>query len=1222
MKEQHMDFIKRLLQEIVQLNQITDMPRRVGLCRQALNLVARNQNPQLWAALQVELGNSLFQNPKGNRSDNLEQAIKAYQDALTVKTQEAMPVDWAMTMNNLGIAYRDRIRGEKADNLEQAIKAYQDALTVRTQEAMPVDWAMTMNNLGLAYRDRIRGEKADNLEQAIKAYQDALTVYTQATIPVQWAATMNNLGITYRDRIKGEKADNLEQAIKAYQDALTVYTQATIPVQWAATMNNLGNAYLYRIRGERADNLEQAIKAYQDALTVYTQATIPVQWAATMNNLGNAYLYRIRGERANNLEQAIKAYQDALTVRTQEAMPIDWATTMNNLGLTYRDRIRGERADNMEQAIKAYQDALTVYTQEAIPVDWAMTMNNLGSAYRDRIRGVRADNLEQAIKAYLDALTVYTQEAIPGDWAATMNNLGLAYRDRIRGMRADNLEQAIKAYLDALTVYTQEAIPVDWAATMNNLGLAYRDRIRGERADNLEQAIKAYQDALTVRTQEGMPIDWAMTINNLGCAYRDRIRGERADNLEQAIKAYRSALTVRTQEAMPVDWAMTINNLGCAYRDRIRGERADNLEQAIKAYRSALTVITQEAMPVDWAMIMNNLGNAYRDRIRGERADNLEQGIKACQDALTVITQEAMPVEHRLTQHSLGNLFFYKENWGKARVAYNDAIATGRLLLTAAYTEAGRKSEVVENAAIYRNAAFATARLGDTPEALLTLEQGKTRQLVEDLRLRVPRPPNIPDAVWTAFEQAGAAVRAIQSSPLESPSHERNPVEIYKAREQAGREAVAALDNAVGKVRSYVPDFLTEIDLSAILSMPPDRRTAIISFCVTVKGSLGFLVTQPESQNSSKSTGFQMIDVPGFTEADLNRLLFTLDDQENILGGWLGDYLSYVTQRSGDTFQRWQTTMEQVMAEVGEKLLMPILTMSPSEITHLILLPAGGLFLLPLHAAPLPGNSAVRMCDRYKVSYAPSAEVLANIRKKSTSSFTNDLYAVINPEEDSNLVFTPVEGSAIAGLFGQRSSVHFGWMGTKKAVVAASHGRTYLHFSCHGSYNWDDPPASGLVLADGLLSLEELQKDVIDISASRLVTLSACETGITDVRVAEEYVGLPAGFMLAGARCVVSSLWAVPDLSTAIMMERFYSHHLKDEMTFADALHQAQLEVRTMSAAEVAAYAETAYQQADAKNKSKMLIYRNHYRYKAEQMPGSSPFSHPYYWAAFTVNGM
>ncbi|MFG3817373.1 tetratricopeptide repeat protein, partial [Limnothrix redekei] len=72
---------------------------------------------------------------------------------------------WAATQNNLGLAYNDRIRGERADNLERAITAYERALEVRTRDALPEDWAATQNNLGLAYNDRIRGERADNLER-------------------------------------------------------------------------------------------------------------------------------------------------------------------------------------------------------------------------------------------------------------------------------------------------------------------------------------------------------------------------------------------------------------------------------------------------------------------------------------------------------------------------------------------------------------------------------------------------------------------------------------------------------------------------------------------------------------------------------------------------------------------------------------------------------------------------------------------------------------------------------------------------------------------------------------------------------------------------------------------------------------------------------------------------------------------------------------------------
>jgi len=85
-------------------------------------------------------------------------------------TQTALPVDWATTMNNLANAYRNRIRGDRAENIEQALAAYQQALTVMTQTALPVDWATTMNNLATAYSDRIRVDRtADNIAGALAA---------------------------------------------------------------------------------------------------------------------------------------------------------------------------------------------------------------------------------------------------------------------------------------------------------------------------------------------------------------------------------------------------------------------------------------------------------------------------------------------------------------------------------------------------------------------------------------------------------------------------------------------------------------------------------------------------------------------------------------------------------------------------------------------------------------------------------------------------------------------------------------------------------------------------------------------------------------------------------------------------------------------------------------------------------------------------------------------
>jgi hypothetical protein len=83
------------------IRSLQDIPRHVETCRQALELIDRNQQPELWAALQVELGNNLDQDPHGNRAENIEQAIHHYNQALEVHTQEDFPEQWKEIQSRL-----------------------------------------------------------------------------------------------------------------------------------------------------------------------------------------------------------------------------------------------------------------------------------------------------------------------------------------------------------------------------------------------------------------------------------------------------------------------------------------------------------------------------------------------------------------------------------------------------------------------------------------------------------------------------------------------------------------------------------------------------------------------------------------------------------------------------------------------------------------------------------------------------------------------------------------------------------------------------------------------------------------------------------------------------------------------------------------------------------------------------------------------------------------
>jgi CHAT domain-containing protein/tetratricopeptide (TPR) repeat protein len=932
-------------------------------------------------------------------------------------------------------------------------------------------------------------------------------------------------------------------------------------------------------------------------------------YAAMQTNLGKAYVDLTTGNREENLARAIACYQEALRFWTSETAPDEYATVQADLGRAYADKRTGNREENLLLAIDSYQEALRFWTPETAPYDYARTQNRLGSAYVDLPTGDRKENFARGIACYQEALRFFSPETAPLDYADIQDSLGIAYATMSTGNKGENLIRAIACYREALRFYSPETALVNYAMTQQNLGMAYGKLWIGGRKENLERAIVHYLEALRFFSPNTDPFHYAMVQHNLGMCYGELsdLHGGNQEDLSRAIACLQEALRFWAPEISSLDYAAAQNSLGLDYARLQDGNRGENLARAMACYQEALRFWTPETDPYEYAMAQNNLGRAYAHLPTGNREENVNHAIACYQQALRFHTPEVAPYECRGTNRNLAKLYFAQRKWAASLSAYKGAIDAGEQAYRAGLSSEGKEEEIAQNEELYRHAAFSAAQLGNPVEALLLLERGKTRLLKDALQLSMSRPANVPDSVWNAFKQAGTAIRALQSENTAPSGKEQDLLHTFAHRQQMMGDAYLALNLSIEQVRAYAPDFLQEPDIQILQKLLRDERIALVAFCITDQGSIGLVI------HRALHGAVQTVEAPGFIRSDL----------ENISLGWVSSYGRYM-RNDTPSFHTWLTAMSRLLDELGQRILAPILAVLPDTVEHIVFIPSGGLFILPLHAAPLSKQNISQVCDHYQISYAPSIKVMSDSQAKAAQATEHSLCAIINPQEDSNLVFTSIEGIGIVNLF-RESEIYEGKAGTRAASIAGMGRRAYVHFSCHSSYDWSEPRQSGVILADGQLTLADLQSGAVNMPINRLVTLSACETGISDILRrghAEEYVGIPAGFMLAGVPCVVASLWAVPELSTAILMERFYQNHLSRGMNFVAALHEAQTWVRELSIEDVAQYAERAYRESPKEDTVQLFRYMRHYHYLAEQDPASRPFAHPYYWAAFIVSGM
>jgi CHAT domain-containing protein len=264
---------------------------------------------------------------------------------------------------------------------------------------------------------------------------------------------------------------------------------------------------------------------------------------------------------------------------------------------------------------------------------------------------------------------------------------------------------------------------------------------------------------------------------------------------------------------------------------------------------------------------------------------------------------------------------------------------------------------------------------------------------------------------------------------------------------------------------------------------------------------------------------------------------------------------------------------QQTAREMFLFLIQPVLQWVQTD--RLVIIPHENLHYLPFQVLQDPTSNKY-VGERFQVSYAPSATILAGL-KKPGSLARGKLLAVADP----GIGEAQKEVEAIARLYPGSHKAVTDVLIKETDLKAWVGDYTLLHLSVHGRFRPQEPLLSHLQLSKGGADDGELTAAEIfglPLEKTRLVVLSACETGRAEATHANEILGMVRALLYAGANALILSSWRVDAASTALWMETFYK------------------EAQTRPVREAARLALVAVQQ-------------------------HPQYSHPYYWGAFLLIG-
>ncbi len=1024
-----------------------------------------------------------------------------------------------------------------------------------------------------------RGEalaKEAQHDSAIVYFQKAGVLYKKNENWQKYVNCYNKMGNSaWRTGAPDQAKEWLELALQIGKNKLDGQHQAV-----AKSYHNIGNVNL--VTGD----YDRALEFYQESVKINfaVLGKRHPELANTFNNIG--IIYRKKGEYG----EALKFYQKSLKIRLTslgERHPRT-ADSYNNIGDVYFEW------GDFDRALEFFNKSLSIQIKTLGDKHPAVATgyHNLGRVYwakGDYDRALAAN--QRSLKIRVKVLGEQHR-----DVAESYLNIGSVYwskGDYDRGLEFYKKSLDIKK-----TVYGPQH--PELASTYNNIGSANMNK------KEYDRALEYFTKSLNIRLQtlkKQHPL-LAHNYTNIGQVYW------RKANYEQALNYFNKALNVslNTLGAQNSGVAIIYNDIGLVFGKKDDSERALDFHQ--KALNIQLAALGTHHP--DLAATYNHFGNIYFER--GDFARALKHYHKALQANAPAFTNSDLKRNPSLA-HILSKELLLETLQLKARaLVHNHAVSGNLSALKAAfsayrlivqlidqmrsgYSAEGSKLFLAEKTnPLYEKAIQTALNLsrvtGETQyetQAFLFAEKAKAAVLWEALQdSRAKQFAGIPDSLLSREKDLRIDLAFYDTRIQEENLKKKNRDSLLIADfENRYFDLNRRYEQLIKRFESDFPQYYALKYQTGIVAVAEhqqklDEQTTILEYFVGDGTVTIFTISKFNFMVTVAPRDILLQD-----RIEQLRLGITKNHGE-------GNYQLYARS----AFQLYKTLIQPVEAQL--------------QTSEIIIIPDGILNKIPFECLLTADFAAAKTIDyrnppylmnKFTISYAYSANLLDATTGQPHQQTPNDFLAfapvfVDGPTSDSRKVgllqnthapdtswstdkiHLPASKQEVLGIqqlfqnsYGLAAKLSRLFLDNKTRVYLENAANEdnfkkeqlsnyrYLHLATHGFANKNSPDLSGLSLArqsnsaeDGVLHLREIYN--LQLNAD-LVVVSACESGAGKLAKGEGLIGLTRGFIYAGARNLVVSLWKVNDWSTADLMQDFYAQILEGKNK-AQALGEAK----------------------------------------------------------------